>query len=277
MTAKLDFIYIGTPKAGSTWLFEALRHHPEVQLFESKASKYFERDKPAPVDEYYVELANFTGTGKVGEISHDAYLYPHNARLLRQHFPEVKILFCLREPGDFARSLTLWLRTHTREYGDSAIDMLKHAKLRRWMDYANGIAPFLETFPREQIKIAYFDDFKSDPVAFYRDICGHIGVDPNWQPENLREIINPARAPRYEYFTEAVYKVAQFVRAAGFGALVERAKRSPTLEAALYEPGKTVDIGQNVAALQERARAKGMLDRLELLLDEEVPASWRVA
>ncbi|MCA0909396.1 sulfotransferase family protein [Qipengyuania gaetbuli] len=275
MTARLDFIYIGTPKAGSTWMFEALRHHPDVQLFPSKASKFFETDEPGPIADYEAQLASFEGTGKIGEISHDAYLYPHNAELLRQHFPDVKIIICLREPGDFARSLVLWLRAHTRDYGDTAQQMMDHPKLRSWMNYAEGLAPFFEAFPREQIKVLFFEDFKADPAQFYRHICTHIGVSHEWVPQSLTEVVNPARAPRFALFTETVYKVGVVTRALGLGGLVEAAKRWKLLEALLYAPSKSVDIGQHEVARSERERAAGWLNKLEQLIDTRVPVRWR--
>ena len=275
MTAKLDFIYIGTPKAGSTWLFEALRHHPEVQLFPGKASKYFETDTPRPIAEYEQQLNRFEGSGKIGEISHDAYLYPHNAALLREHNPDLKILVCLREPGDFARSLILWLHAHTRDYSDCAQDMLNHPKIRSWMNYAAGLQPFFAEFPADQIKVLFFEDFKANPAKFYRDVCDHVGISHEWQPASLQAVVNPARAPRFDLLTQIVFKIGVVTRLLGFGGIVEAAKRWKPLEKLLYAPSKAVEIGQHEAAQAERVLARTSYDQLERTIGVGVPAAWR--
>jgi len=40
-TFKADFLGIGTPKCGSTWLFFALGQHPKICLSEPKEINYF--------------------------------------------------------------------------------------------------------------------------------------------------------------------------------------------------------------------------------------------
>ena len=64
-------------------------------------------------------------------------------------------------------------------------------------------------------------------------------------------------------------------RIAGLGGLVEAAKRWKLLEALLYAPSKSVDIGQHEVARSERERAAGWLNKLEQLIDTRVPVRWR--
>ncbi len=276
-TATLEFIYIGVPKAGSTWLFEALRHHPDVRLFPSKASKFFETETPGPVSEYRKQLDRLPAGGKIGEISHDAYLYPHNARILRESFPGVRILICLREPGDFAQSLVRWLQAHTGEYGGDAKTMMEHPRLRAWMDFLGGLKNFYDEFPPGQIKVVFFEDLKSDPRRFYEDVCSHIGVTAACDPETLERIVNPARAPRIPLLTHAVFHIGGLTRKLGFGKLVEDAKRWRLLEAILYSSRDATDPSVAEVALRERERARTMLDQLEAMIGRELPPRWREA
>ncbi len=277
MSRELDFIYIGTPKAGSTWLFEALRAHPEARLFPSKASKFFETEKPGSITGYRRQLDRFEEGGKIGEISHDAYLYPHNAKLLREQFPDVKIIACLREPGDFAKSMLLWLQTHTHMFGDDAASMTSHPHLRRAMDFVGQLRPFYDLFPADQIRIVFFEDLKSDPRGFYNDICAHIGISPAFEPEVLQQVVNPARAPRFPAVTHAIFDAGVLVRKAGFGDLVEAAKRFGPLEKLLYKPRAEIDPAVLESAEAEREKARAIFDPLEQLIGRKLPSRWREA
>jgi len=271
----LDFIYIGTPKAGSTWLFEALGEHPQVQLFPSKSSKFFETSAPGPIAHYQRQLDGFSGERRIGEISHDVYLYAGSAALLRKHFPEVKIVVCLREPGDFARSLILWLRAHTLEYGNNPHDMMANPKLRAWMDYHAGLAPFFREFPRDQILVTFFDDFESDPRTFYSEICRHIGIDVSHEPASIDRIVNPLRAPRFPLLTRTGYHVGGILRALGFGPFVEAMKRSSAVQKILYAGHQDVDPAVLRCAMLHRERARKGLDSLESLIGQPLPERWR--
>ncbi len=277
MQRDLDFIYIGTPKAGSTWLFEALREHPDVRLFPSKSSKHFETETPGPIAEYRERLDLLPEGGKIGEISHDVYLYPGNAKLLAENFPDAKIIVCLREPGDFAKSMLLWLQTHTFVYGSDAKAMAQHPILRAALDFVGQLQPYYDAFPADQIKVVFFDDLQADPSQFYDEICDHIGVSTNFRPAVLDEVVNPARGARFEWFTHSVYRAGVVFRALGLGNFVENVKRWPIMETLLYKRRVTVDPSVLDTAAIEREQAKPSFDALEKLIGRELPAHWREA
>lgn len=277
MSRKLDFIYIGTPKAGSTWLFEALREHPDARLFPSKSSKFFETHEPAPIAQYQRMLDTMPAGGKIGEISHDVYLYPGNAAFLREHFPDVRIIACLREPGDFAKSMLLWLETHTHVYGSDPIAMAQHPILRAALDFVGQLKPYYDHFPADQIKIVFFDDLSRDPHSFWQDVCDHIGVCAQPEPDVLTQVVNPARAPRIPVVTHSVYNAGVVARKLGFGKFVEDVKRWPVIESLLYKAREGVDPRVLTTAEKEREAARSHFDALEALIGRKLPARWREA
>lgn len=276
ITRDLDFIYVGLPKAGSTWLFEALAEHPEARLLPSKTSKYFESDTPAPIGAYRKLLARLEPGGKVGEISHDACFHADTAQRLRDHFPDVRILVCLREPGAFAQSMLLWLGTHTNLYGSGPQEITSNAYIRGAMDFVGRLQPFYELFPAEQIKVLFFDDLVDDAPGFFREICTFIGISPDFEPSILRQIVNPARPPRVTVLTHAVFHMGRVVRALGLGGFVERVKRWSWLEALLYAPpSSAIDPAIREAAEKARRDARPTLEALERLIGRPVPPAWR--
>lgn len=274
----LDFIYVGAPKSASTWLFEVLRKHPGAYVLPSKSSGFFETDTAGPVDLYRALLAPAPAMSRVGEIAHDAYLYPGSARRLREAFPQVRIIACLREPGDLAASILKWWATHTRRFGNAVSEMTRHPHFRRQMDYAECLRPFFAEFPAEQIKILFFDDLVNDALRFYGEVCEFIGLDCTFETAKLSTMVNGARSARIPALTKAIYALGGVGRRLGLGTYVERAKRARLLGTLLYS-GQAAPAVPEIAqaALRERSLAQSRLASLEQLIGRPVPASWREA
>ncbi len=65
-----DFLYIGTSKAGSTWLFNTLAIHPEVHLASSKGLYFFDQHYDRGIDWYLDQFGGAGDARAMGEISH---------------------------------------------------------------------------------------------------------------------------------------------------------------------------------------------------------------
>ena len=278
MHRDLDFIYIGQPKSGSTWLFEALRTHSEVRLLPSKSSKFFETEEYLEIEPYRALLGKQPEGGIIGEISHDSYMFASTAERLHEAFPKVKIIACLREPGAFAQSVLQWWCTHTRAFGDTPQEMRQHPHFRAAMDYEGGLKPFFDRFPAGQIHVVFFDDLKADPVGFYAGICDFLGIGAEKSAEELTRVVNKARPPRIPPVTRSVYYAGDVFRKAGMGNFVEAVKRSEAVQTVLYAPEKK-NIDQRIleAAAAEREALAQRLDQLEALLPTALPPAWRKA
>lgn len=278
MARDLDFIYVGAPKSGSSWLFEALREHPGAYLVPSKSSGFFETDTPGSLEQYRALFDPANAGQKCGEIAHDAYLWPDTAWRLHDAFPDARILACLREPGDFAISTLSWWKTHTDRFGSDVTAMATDPGFRSRMDYVGCLKPFFDAFPPEQVKVLFFDELVADPAHFYRELCVFLGLDPAFRPSVLRKIVNRARSPRFAAVTKAIYALGGAFRRFGLGGLVERVKRVGVIDAMLYDEDRantSLDIAE--AAWRERQLARGHLETLERLIGRSVPSSWRQA
>ena len=274
----LDFIYVGAPKSASSWLFEILRAHPGAYVVPSKSSGFFETDEERPLARYRALLDPAPATARIGEIAHDAYLYPGTARRLRETFPNVRIIACLREPGDLAQSILRWWCTHTARFGNNVSEMTSHQHFRRQMDYRLCLEPFFAEFPADQIKILFFDDLVTDAPGLYEEVCGFIGLDPALKTSKLSIVVNRSRQARVAGLTKMFYALGGVSRRLGFGKLVEQAKRAPLVEALLYSGGPAQTSPAIArAGLRERALARASLASLEKLIGRRVPASWRDA
>jgi hypothetical protein len=271
-----NFIYVGAPKAGSSWLFRALSEHPEVFVSPEKSTTYFETDTPAHIGDYLARFAAAGGARAIGEIAHDTFLNPHAARQIRKSFPKMRILCCLREPRDFARSAVQWWAAHTTRYGTTPAEMLSHERLSRLLDYPDRVSPFFEVFPREQVKVVFFDDLQDAPKKFLQDILAFLEVSPDFHPAVLQRVVNPARRARFPGLTQFAYSAGGVLRRIGFGPLVENVKQQPLVERVLYSPLPSDPFPEMGSALDEiRHAAQPRLDALESIIGRPVPARWR--
>ena len=116
---KIDFIGIGAPKCGSTWVSKCLEEHPEILFSASKTRKelrFFNHANFLPdVYESYIHIDKYEEKGLKwyyeqfpnnesgiikGEFS-TLYLFDEQApNRIMKHFPDVKILVTLRQPVD---------------------------------------------------------------------------------------------------------------------------------------------------------------------------------
>ncbi|MDE2561769.1 MAG: sulfotransferase [Sphingomonadales bacterium] len=275
---KLDFIYVGAPKSGSSWLFKALRQHPGAYILPSKSSGHYDTDEPCPAEKHQALLDQADEGKLVGEIAHNAYLYPDTASRLRKAFPDVRVIVCLREPGDFAISTLKWWTTHTDRFGRDIAEMTHEPHFRKLMDYSGRLEPFYAVFPSGQIKVVFFDELARDPRGFYREVCTFLGLDSAFEPQTLTEQINRTRPPRFPLFTRGIYALGDIGRALGLATLVEWGKHVRLVDRILYaDKASDTPPEMSAAAARERVAARRGLSKLERLIGRPVPSAWQQA
>lgn len=213
MSGLPHFLIGGAPRSGTTWLHHALSRHPDVFL----TTPIFPEPKFFLVDELYEKgLEHYARTwfadappGAVrGEKSTNYLESPVAARRIRQHLPEARLVFILREPADRAFNNWLWSRMNGVETEDfeTALDLEEereatveprlryarpHALFSRGL-YADLLAPWLALFSREQILCLRYEDLGTDPGGLLARLHAHIGVAQRPLDAQGLGIINPA-------------------------------------------------------------------------------------
>jgi hypothetical protein len=92
------FLGIGAQKAGTTWVFENLRLHPEIFMPPPKEIHFFDREYPRGSG-WYGDLFKDAATKICGEIT-PAYAILNSAEIgqIATFLPDVKIFFIIRNP-----------------------------------------------------------------------------------------------------------------------------------------------------------------------------------
>lgn len=274
--ARPSFLYVGMPKAGSTWLYECLRAHPAIFVPDAKGLEFFDRNFERGVGWYLGKFAAAPSGAAIGELSHDTYACREAPERIRRLFPDMRLLLCLREPGDAARSILQWWCNHTQRYGATVSAMTAHPHFRALLAYADNLQRILANFPAPQVRVLFYEDLARDPLQFIRVVYEFLGVDQEFRPTSVGAVINAVSAPRSGAVVRLAYGLAGQLRSLGADRFVERAKASGLLRSVLYAGRRTKEIPPDIrdAARAVRRRSAPDYARIEAMIGRPVPVEW---
>jgi len=192
-----DFIYGGTAKAASTWIYRCLYDHPDVLMPEQDTVNYFNINYHRGLEWYSNFFSGHGGESSIGEAS-TGYLGSRKAhKRIYEVLPEVNLIFCLRSP--IKRAYSQWWHGYSHGYHNYEFEEVfeTHPRYRHWVVpgfYAEHLRRFDEVFPEEQIKVVFFDDLVEDDLKFIQDIYDYISVDSDYVPDPIGVKENEAGA-----------------------------------------------------------------------------------
>jgi hypothetical protein len=214
-----NFFIIGAPKCGTTALSQYLSSHSKVFLSSIKEPHYFAKDflqfRPYYVNtkEEYLDL--FAQATKqhiaIGEASVWYMLSKVAVCNIHQFNPNAKIIIMLRNPIDMVYSLhsqfvfslvedepdfeKAWFLQEARAAGinlpknakkqDRSPELLQYGAVGK---FGQQLEKVYSIFPKEQVKVILFDEFKEASAQVYRDVLTFLNVPcdgrKNFQPVN---------------------------------------------------------------------------------------------
>jgi len=192
---KLPNLFIvGAPRSGTTSLYEYLKQHPEVFMSPIKEPHYFARkdiheyhDKvgyPKIISDFKEYISLFRD-GKDKRIRGEAsinYLYSKSATSeIYELIPDAKIIISLRNPIERALSHFKYDLTLGVIFVKSFCEAIKKRPFHLWMGlYYEHVKRYIETFPKQNVKIIIYDDLKNDTLSVMREICRFLEIDENY-------------------------------------------------------------------------------------------------
>ena len=211
-----NFLVIGAQKCGTTGLYYALRQHPEIYMSPVKEPFYFLLNGAPPpyiVPEEYGQMLRYTtvsyfalfqsvttqpAIGEASALYLSSYQPERTAANIYAFNPNMRLIALLRQPAD--RAYSAFQYYHARGW-EAALDFvaalaaeparLDCASLPDLRHYANGcyfanLKPYLERFPREQIRVYLYEEWNEEPQRVLRDIFRFLEIDE-------RVVIEPQR------------------------------------------------------------------------------------
>lgn len=204
LLVKPNFIVIGVPKAGTTFLHECLRLNDQVYLPSQKELHYFSYPELAeralgPGDR--AEVAHLCSTRAayeghyrgvknetaIGEISPSYFFFSHIARQIKLELGNPSMVVLLRDPIARAYSNYMHLVRDGRECLTfrEALEQEASRKKRGWSDfwlyaegslYSSRLEHYVEVFGWEKIHLMVYEDLVREPETELSKLFGFLGI-----------------------------------------------------------------------------------------------------
>jgi hypothetical protein len=210
-----DFVGVGAPRSGTSWLYEVLSAHEALWLPPVKELHYF--DEPGGNKRYFSYLRTRLISGLwvrrplsrfdiryfLGRRSDDWYcklFEPARKRglitgeitpaysvigtealqRLKTVNPDVKLIFIMRDPIMRSWSAVMKMQRNRGLAGvPSGVEAIEYARSEgvwRRSSYLENIERFERVFPPRQIFYGFFDQLSQDPEAFVTSVLSFIGA-----------------------------------------------------------------------------------------------------
>jgi hypothetical protein len=208
-----DFLCIGAHKAGTTWLYQQLKSHPDFWMPPVKELHYFDQlsrvtratDPPCRDDrdrrfleqlrrlsaeaginlEHYGQLFEPKAALLSGDVSPNYSTLPDEViRRIIRYFPNLKVIFLARDPVErFWSHLSMEVHYHQIEPFDATnVDEVERNLSRRGMllrSYPSVVvAQWKRYVDAERFRVFFFDDLQNNPAELRRSILHFLGADP---------------------------------------------------------------------------------------------------
>lgn len=273
-----NFLYIGPNKSGSTWLYYALKQHPEIFVPSSKELFFFDffYDKGWRwYESYFKDAAPYK---VISELSHD-YLYSGvGLERIHESLPGVKLMVCLRDPLSRAISAYLYLRKQGRTNLSINEAMLKIDELVEHGLYGKYLTPYIERFGVSNVYVADFDRLRNDPYGFINGVCEFLGVSALSEDQfsSLNSKVLASSAPRHVALAGLARRLGWFVRQLGFPEFVTGIKSSRVVNKLLYQEVRAASEVELDPEVRKKVVAvfRDDLNRLDDLLGTHYRERW---
>jgi hypothetical protein len=191
---QLNFIVPGAQKSGTTALHYFLSKHPQIALPDRQELHFFDDEEifaqPANYELLHRHFGSITKTAIAGEVTPSYLHWTPAMERIRNYNPRIKLVILLRNPIDRAFAHWNMQRFKDREPLDFlpalkeeprriaqplSIESRRFAYVDRGF-YTSQLNRVFEFFPREQVKIVKFEDFRDRKQETVDDVFDFLGV-----------------------------------------------------------------------------------------------------
>lgn len=212
---EIDFMIIGSQKAGTSSLLYYLSQHPKILVHHTYEFVYFFQD-----DVYEQGYENAFKHNYKQEGQEDKFLlaknvmvmYSHEAlKRLYEHNPDVKIIIVLRNPVSRAYSSFWYAKTTGREVATTFEEAINKGKTEatnnkyiqqnlqylEMGEYARYIKTVMEIFPAENVKVIIFEEFIKNLKAGLNEVVTYLNLQ-SFEFDTTKKV-NESRAAKSQF------------------------------------------------------------------------------
>jgi hypothetical protein len=202
-----DFLVIGSPQSGTTWLHRNMMRHPQLFLPTKKEIHYFDRHFDMRLKNY----AEFFLPGRdrvKGEVSPDyGIMIQERIQFIHSVMPDVKLILMIRNPIDRAWSAArrvfakqnerFWEEIDENQIYDFFLNQTAnydgdYEPGLKYGDYSRIIDKWLSEYSSGQLLVGFFDDIARLPKPLLIQIFDFLGVTSNveWDDYPVFSVFN---------------------------------------------------------------------------------------
>lgn len=214
-----DFVGIGAPRTGTTWLFEMLKEHPEVEIPSEKAVNFFNANYEKGKDWYYDHFSAFKQK-VVGEISP---LYFGNSFLgerLHETAPDAKLILITRDPIERLSSHVKLIDTLSGNQKSASERVKEHPLLLEHGLYYKHLKELLKFYDRDKILVVSYKEISNDAPSAYARVTKFLDVDISYRPKGLNEKVGFNISPKYKWLESMRKSVHNFLTRNGLSNII---------------------------------------------------------
>lgn len=172
-----DFIAVGPPRTGTTWLHGVLYHRAWLPRA-VKETHFFDRYYHKGLPWYLDYFRGATDERPLGEITPAYFASPIVRERAVRCLPQCKIICTLRDP--VARAYSHYRKLHTvgmarRSFADELCD---NVEIREASRYAFHLRAWRHLFGERNVQAFLYDDLVADAQEYVDAICRFIDVAP---------------------------------------------------------------------------------------------------
>jgi hypothetical protein len=193
-----NFFIVGAPKCGTTAWVEYLSRHPGVFFNPLKETHFFATDFPRyrEVVTRDAFLALYERAGQATVLGDGSPMHLRSeaaARNIEAFNPDAKILILLREVGAFVASYhnqellngdetdtdlgEVWARSGADRRIPSSCRDPKLLDYKTIGCFGAQVARYLDAFDASQVRVAWMEDWQTDPAGFHRFLLDFLGLE----------------------------------------------------------------------------------------------------
>ncbi|MCG8546249.1 MAG: sulfotransferase [Alphaproteobacteria bacterium] len=265
-----NFLICGSAASGTSFLANSMSKHPEIYLPKKMRPEphyfYYSENYANPI-QWYEErwFSEVENERAVGEKS-TSYMYsPEVAPRIRKHYPDMKMIFILRNPIE--RAFASYRNTIFNGFEELSFDQAIQQEKAR-MEQATGrraetrtyayadrgyyfkqLSVFLEHFSQEQLLILKFESMIRDPGSTFRTVFRFL---------NVLEDFSPSPSPRFANWSvidPAVQIKARQHFGRRFDVIIDSIRRETPPPADLVETESDREIVESVRKNLSRSSA----------------------
>ena len=228
-----NFIYIGTGKAGTTWLHNILLKHDAIYVTPVKETNFFDLNYERGLSWYKNFFKDAPKNHIVGEISHR---YIHNsyvANRIYKNLGDIKIIVGLRNPVDYFVSDYLFAKRNGR-FNKDLKEWADNRFIWESLNYKAMLEPYIDIFGIENIFIYKFDDLENSPQFLIDNISNFLSTKSYQLKSDDYKKVNAAAQPRIRIVASTVNRISKFLKKGG-QKLIAMVKRNKIIKSILYK------------------------------------------